>query len=340
MKAPVSDDALGARIVRRARMRYADGADPAHDRPAHVRAASGLAWLGERLAVIQDDASFVALVDPATGIAEPLTLPRGADGARQFDDVRGNKAAKLDLEALVRIPTARGALLVAFGSGSLAPRESIVLLSFADEDSRAARRVEVVVHSARDVYGVLRATPGFAGSDMNVEGAAYADGIVRLFGRGNGAVRGTVRPLNASCDVDWARLRSHLDSPASAPPPPPHHITQYDLGSVDGLALGFTDATLGPDGIVLYAAAAEASPDARRDGDVYGSAVGLIRSEYPQSTRWTTVLDEDGRVFKGKIEGIAPDPTNRRRVLAVVDSDDHADPSQLLELALSGDWWV
>lgn len=318
-------------------MRYADGADPAHDRPAHVRAASGIAWLGERLAVIQDDASFVALVDPATGIAEPLTLPRGADGGRQFDDARGNKAAKLDLEALARIPTARGALLVAFGSGSMAPRESIVLLSFADEDSRAASRVEVVVHSARDFYGMLRGTPGFAGSDMNVEGAAYTDGIVRLFGRGNGAVLGTVRPLNASCDVDWAHLRSHLDSPAS-PPPQPHRITQYDLGSVDGLAFGFTDATLGPGGIVLYAAAAEASPDARRDGDVRGSALGLIPHTRAQSPRWTTVLDEEGRVFRGKIEGIAIDRSNAHRVLAVVDSDDHAEPSQLLELELSGDW--
>lgn len=335
----LADDRLGARIVRRARMRYAGGADSAHDRPAHVRAASGIAWLGNQLAVIQDDAGFVALVDPATGIAEPLPLPRGAGGARQFDDARGNKLAKLDLEALVRVPVTEGALFVAFGSGSMAPRETIVLLSFARDDAGAAHRPGIAIRPAPGFYAALRGTRGFAGSDMNLEGAVYTEGAVRLFGRGNGAVVGSARPLNASCDIDWAQLRSHLDS-RSTPPPPPSGITQYDLGSVDGVAFGFTDATIGRDGMVLYAAAAEASPDARRDGDVRGSALGLIRGVRAESARWTTVRDEEGRVFTGKIEGIALDPTDERRLLAVVDSDDHAEPSQLLELTLSGDWWA
>ena len=331
------DDRLGARIVRRARMRYAGGADPAHDRPAHVRAASGMAWLGDRLTVIQDDAAFVGLVDPATGIAEPLTLPGGVDGARQFDDARGNKHAKLDLEALVRVPVGDGALLVAFGSGSMAPRETIVLLSFA---AGAARKAGIAVRPAPRFYAALRGAPGFAGSDMNIEGAVYTEGTVRLFGRGNGAVVGSLRPLNASCDVDWAALRSHLDSATTTGPPLPGEITQYDLGSIDGLALGFTDATIGRNEMVMYAAAAEASPDARRDGDVRGSALGMIRGARAESARWTVVRDEEGRIFTGKIEGIALDPTDDRRVLAVVDADDHAEASQLLELALTGDWWA
>ena len=319
-------------------MRYAAGADAAHDRPAHVRAASGLVWVDDRLAVIQDDAGFVALVDPATGLAEPLMLPAGADGARQFDDGRGNKHAKGDLEALVRLPTAEGVLLAAFGSGSMAPRELIVLLSLPNDVARSVHRARVTVPAAHGFYGELRATPGFAGSDMNIEGAVYSAGAVRLFGRGNGAAVGSLRPLNATCDVDWAQLRMHLDGPSTAVPPSPLRVTQYDLGAVDGIGLGFTDATLTRDGIVLYAAAAEASPDARRDGDVRGSALGVIRGEPPESSRWATVRDEDGRVFRGKIEGIAVDDADDRRVLAVVDCDDYAEPSQLLEIALSGDW--
>ena len=80
-----ADPALRARIVRRLPMRYAAGADPAQDRPAHVRAGSALARVGGRLAVVQDDANFVALVDPETGLARPVALPRGAAGLRQFD---------------------------------------------------------------------------------------------------------------------------------------------------------------------------------------------------------------------------------------------------------------
>jgi hypothetical protein len=336
----VADDALGARIVSRVPMRYAAGADAVHDRPAHVRAASGLAWLGDRLVVIQDDAGFVALVDPETGLAEPLTLPAGTGGARQFDDSRGNKQAKPDLEALVQLPTTEGVLLAAFGSGSMAPREIIVLLSFPGDQAGAVGRAGITLHPARGFYAALRSIPAFAGSDMNIEGAVYSGGAVRLFGRGNGAIVGSLSPLNATADIDWALLRAYLDAPSTAPAPPPRRVTQYDLGSVDGVALGFTDATVSPDGIVLYAAAAEASPDARRDGDVRGSALGVIRGEPAESSRRTTVRDEEGRVFRGKIEGIAVDGADEHRVLAVVDCDDHAAPAELLEIVLSGDWWV
>ena len=334
----IPDDALGARILRRVPMRYAAGADAEHDRPAQVRAASGLAWLGDRLAVIQDDAGFVALVDPATGIAEPVMLPRGAGGARQFDDGRGNKHSKLDLEALVRVPTADGVLLAAFGSGSMAPREIVVLMSFLGEEGRGVRPAEITVHAAPGLYAALRATPRFAGSDMNVEGAVYSSGAVRLFGRGNGAIVGSLRPLNATCDIDWAQLWRHLHAPSTTSPPLPVSVTQYDLGSLDDVGLGFTDATVDRHGTVLYSAAAEASPDARRDGDVRGSALGVICGAPRNSTRWTAVRDEEGRVFRGKIEGIAVDDADPRRLLAVVDCDDHSEPAQLLEIALSGDW--
>ena len=112
-------------------MRYAAGADAAIDRPAHVRAASGLAWVGDshgRIAVIQDDANFVALVDPATGAAEAIVLASGHEGLRQFDDARGNKAHKLDLEALATVADGTRTLLLAFGSGSSARRESVLVL--------------------------------------------------------------------------------------------------------------------------------------------------------------------------------------------------------------------
>src|SRR5688572_15467550 len=98
------DAALHARVVRTTELRYAAGADAALDRPAHLRAGSGIAWVGGRLAVVQDDAAFLAWVDPATGLADSLPLLRGADGARQFGDDRGNKHLKPDFESCVAVP--------------------------------------------------------------------------------------------------------------------------------------------------------------------------------------------------------------------------------------------
>src|SRR3954451_15602340 len=120
------DPSLSARIVRSVPLLYAESADASLDRPAYVRSASGIARVAGCVAVVQDDASFVAVVDAATGLARAITLPAGEGGLRQFDDLRGNKRFKLDLESCVTVD--EGEMLVAFGSGSTPARERIVLV--------------------------------------------------------------------------------------------------------------------------------------------------------------------------------------------------------------------
>ena len=85
------DPALKAIVQKRVPLFYSQGADPVSDRPAHVRAGSSLSWLGDKLALIQDDANFLVLVDPESLNVEAITLVAGEAGARQFDDLRGNK---------------------------------------------------------------------------------------------------------------------------------------------------------------------------------------------------------------------------------------------------------
>src|SRR5262245_23852502 len=124
------DPRLRATIRSRVQLLYEGGADPHTDRPANVRAASGLARVNGQIALIQDDAHFVALIDPVTGRARAISLPAGDDGVRQFHAARGNKKLKLDLEACVAIETRGAPTLLAFGSGSLPARECIACLRF------------------------------------------------------------------------------------------------------------------------------------------------------------------------------------------------------------------
>ncbi|MBV9775184.1 MAG: hypothetical protein JO040_14620, partial [Gemmatimonadetes bacterium] len=266
--AAAHDPSLAATVVRRTPLLYAAGPDPALDRPAHVRAGSGLAWFGGRLAVVQDDAAFVALTDPRGERVEAVTLPAGEGGARQFDDLRGNKRFKLDLEACTVVPGDEGELLVAFGSGSTPLREQVVLLA---DGPRGPR---VSVHDASAVYALLRECTEFAGSELNVEGALFVDGRIRLFNRGNGAPRGDLLPVDATCELEWVALRAHLLDTAVAPPRP-RGVVRYDLGAMDGFKLTFTDAAWF-DGRIVFSAAAEDSPDVTRDGVVAGSALGVF----------------------------------------------------------------
>ena len=323
------DATLGARIVRSVPMRYADGADEGLDRPAHVRAGSGLACVGGRLVVIQDDANFLALVDPRTGRAAAVPLPMGHGQRRLFDEGRGNKHHKLDLEACLVVPADTGDLLVAFGSGSSRRREQVAVVRGLPDGAP-----EVTLHDASGVYAELRAAGDFAGSEMNVEGAVLVDGRVRLFQRGNGAPVGEMLPVSATCELDWAALHAHLRVPAAVPPPRLAAIVQYELGTLGGLPLGFTDATLA-DGALLFSASAESSPDVTRDGEVAGSVLGVLEED---RARWTLLRDESGVPFAGKVEGVLVDGERPQRAYVVVDPDDADVPSVLCEVELTGRW--
>lgn len=318
------DEGLSARILRSVPLLYAQGADPAQDRPAHVRAASGLAWVNGRVALVQDDANFVALVDPATGAATAIALPPGEGGVRQFDDLRGNKRHKLDLESCVAVRDDDGReVLVGFGSGSTEARERIVLVR-----GIGGGAPEAAVVDASALYARLRAETAFAGSEMNVEGAAVLGGTLRLFNRGNGAPARGLAPVDASADLDLAAFLAYLRAPGSAPPPEPRGVTQYALGGLRGVPLTFTDAEA-RGGAVLFAAAAEDSPDTYHDGVVIGSAIGIVDGG---EARWTPILDIDGSPYAGKVEGILAHPSNPHRLLAVIDRDDPRVPSELLEI--------
>ena len=319
-------------------MNYAAGADDALDRPAFVRAASSMAWVGGRVALVQDDANFVALVDPGTGLADAITLPAGKDNLRQFDDGRGNKKYKLDLEAMARVPVTDGTLLLAFGSGSKSRRETVMALRF---DGRSARPTpqEPSLVALPALYAALRGTETFAGSDMNIEGALHLDGKIRLFGRGNGKAKDGLLPLDATCDLEWPVLQAHIGDPGRAPLPAISRVTQYDLGMLDGVRLGFTDAIPVRRAVVMYAAAAEASEDATQDGAVVGSALGVIPNDRRHPARWTVIRDERGKPFTGKVEGLVLDPRDPMRALVALDVDDFTRPSELCEIVLGGPWW-
>lgn len=323
------DPSLSAVVCSRRALRFAAGPDAALDRPGHVRAGSTLAWVGARLAVLQDDANFIALVDLATGHVADITLAAGDGGARQFDDVRGNKHAKLDLEATVVVPSTDGPALLGFGSGSTARREFVLVARDLDGPSP---RVDLV--HAPSLYAALRADEAFAGSELNLEGAALVGGAVRLFQRGNGAPRGALAPVDATCDLALDALLAHLAAPTRTPAPAHAAVTRYALGAVAGCRLTFTDA-VAVGARVYYLAAAERSPDATRDGPVEGVALGVIEGD---RARWTLLRDPSGAALADKAEGLALDPADPSRALVVIDRDDPDAPSELCEVALAGPW--
>ncbi len=307
------DDALAPRVVRRTALLYGEGADASLDRPAHVRAGSALVRFGaETFAIVQDDASFLAIVEPSTAKVTSIAFP-SADGVRQFDDARGNKKLKLDLEAAIVVEKT----LFAFGSGSSPLRERIVRI----EDGVPK------ILEARTLYAKLRAEKSFSGSELNVEGAALVDDDILFFQRGNGAGEA----VNATARIARGALVRHLEE--SGPCPDLEHIVQWDLGLANGVPFTFTDGSTLPDRRVAFLACAEDSPDATRDGPVSGVALGFL-DDRGRSARIAPILAENGAPLTDKAEGLAFDRADPTRAFVVIDKDDPTIPSELLEITL------
>jgi hypothetical protein len=323
------EPALIARIVRRIPLLYDDDPDPNIERLPYVRAGSSLACFREFIAVVQDNANFLALVNLATGRAQSVALPSGAHGDRIFDQDHANAQQKFDLEACMSIPGEGESLLVAFGSGSQPERERIVVIRWADNGEPEARAFDCAAF-----YAALRSQHDFAGSELNVEGAIYlGDDRIRLFERGNGEPHAGLEPVDATGDVSWSALWEYLQD-LTQPPPQLENIVQYHLGSLDGHRLNFSDAEAVGEAI-LYSASAEASSTASKDGAISGSVLGVITGD---RARWTRLTTEDNSDFKEKIEGLSISLGDCYHAYFVVD-DDKDEPSTLFEVELSGPWY-
>lgn len=305
------DPALGVRVHSVRALRYATAAALEDDRPPHPRAASGLAWLGGRLVVIQDDASFIAVVSGDE--VEAIALPPGPGGRRRFEVGLGNKHHKLDLEACVAIDEAE---VWMFGSGSTAARNRIVMVA----EDRSVRIADV----AR-LYDRVREA---IGGPINLEGAACVGDELWLFHRGNTGpddLGPAVVRLARPAVVSWVR------GACAGAAPEPTGCTRFDLGSIGGVRLGFTDAARAG-ACVYYLAVAEASPNAVDDGRIVGSQLGVIDG----ATVRAAPLELHGAPIKA--EGLVVAPGDSRRAWIAIDPDDIDAPAQLCEVELTGPW--
>lgn len=333
--------ALKAQVTARRPMVYEEGPCKVEDRPPHVRAASGLSAFNEYIAVIQDDANWLALID----IDEKVTavpLPPGPSGARLFSKSRGNRKDKYDLEACITIPGTEGHELIGFSSGSRTGRDWILRVREVPAALRSSSPAKPGLEQigsafgaefldAQPFYNSMRSNFDFCGAGLNIEGAVTLDDKrILLFQRGNAKRTGDLEPVDATAELSWAALCAHLAAPDRVAPPALSDVRVYELGSLDGVRLTFSDAELLPRGRILFSASAEDEGTGR----IAGSVLGVIEAD--GSALWTELLDEKGQAFQGKIEGLTLDLRNASKVHFVIDDDDEDVPSEMFEAVLSG----
>ena len=231
-------------------------------RPSHLSAASGLVALDDHLYVVADDELQLG------------RFPKQGDAAGELIRIlpgelplppKERKRAKPDFEALVHVPAfgrcPHGALL-AMGSGSTSARHRAVLLPLDANQQLSGEQRVVDLRVLHDAVAQNFGVP-------NVEGALLTDDRVLLFQRGN-------KGAGINAIITFARGHFEAVLRGDAIAITPLDVQRYDLGVVNNVPLGFSDAALLANGTILFAAIAEDTDNAYADGPCAGAAIGSI----------------------------------------------------------------
>lgn len=276
--------------------------------PLELSSASGLVQQNGRVFIVADDEHFVDVYELGSGRRERLMLPLG-DALPTSPPER--KRAKADLESLVVL---QEGLVLAIGSGSSPARERAVAID-------AVRRVALGVIDLRPLYAALREELPM----LDVEGACVGGDILRLLHRGNAA-----HP-SAIIELDLPKTLAQINARMALSPELVKRVISVEVGMLDGVPLGFTDACpFEPDASQFYfLAAAEDTPNPYDDGECVGSVLGRINSK-------GRILRQERIQGRHKMEGLS---VRDGVALMVADPDSPNVRGSLFQAELSADWF-
>jgi hypothetical protein len=289
----------------------------------YLSAASGLVCVNGSAYVIADDQPILARFDDYVRLGEVLEL----SSVKLPKAAKQRKKHKPDFETLFLKPATKNtfAALVALGSGSGPKRQlgSCITLDDKGEWSDSPRTFDL-----SPLYSELRLELG----DLNIEGA-----FVMQDRSGHPAqlvlINRAVANVSANAAIYFSASTLSEAIAGNYRSTKPLNIIEFELGELDGVSLGFTDATPLEDGGWLFSAAAEDRSDSFNDGQCKGSVIGRVSAKNRIIT--TRRLDKNY-----KVEGLAVQPrlnkkytSNRNHPLTicmVTDADDPALVSQML----------
>jgi hypothetical protein len=290
---------------------------------AFLSAASGLVCAFGSAYVVADDQQFLTRFRNAHDLGEPLVLSSNSLPL----DAKLRKQKKHDYETLLLLPSRNEtpSSLVALGSGSGPNRNRGGRVNL---DSTGQWIGVPLTFDLLPIYSDLLRKLG----DLNIEGGFVTchptsgqKHLVLL----NRAVAG--KSANTAIFFPASVLYDALNGEYKNTKP--QNIVEFELGDLEGIGLGFTDAAALDDGGWLFCAAAEDRSDSFNDGACAGSVIGRVSS----NNTLTAIKRLDKKV---KVEGIAVQPqspafrnnerTETLKICLVTDADNPALVSQML----------
>jgi hypothetical protein len=272
----------------------------------NLPSASGIEIIGNTAYIIGDDSPWLYMLNAVTlaSIGQVQLFDTAS-----FATGRIPKADKPDLECTVALtwPDGRAGVLV-LGSGSKPLRE--VGWFVPATAAPTPQKVDLA-----PLYNLLHEHLPSSLGVLNLEAAAATATELLLFQRtvGRADAAGLFRlPLAPT-------LRFLIEPTA---PAPTITVGWFSLPEVNGCPAGFSGATL-VENQLFITASVEDTPDAVLDGAVLGSFVGVVNLKNLTAT-FARLTWADGRIYQGKVEGIAVRQLQAGKVDLLLVTDDDA----------------
>jgi hypothetical protein len=303
-------------MINLTKIRTLDIAPSEKNRPAYVYAASGLVRIDNRLYTVADDELHLAVFEYPGD--RPGNWFRLLPGGLPLN-YQERKRAKPDLESITLLDPyeyAPNGALLAVPSMSRKSRINGLLIPLDENRMPSAELLPIDFTQLREKLAAEIV-------ELNIEGTVVDKNYVRLFHRGSkGKSKSAVIKLHTQSflkdlhDSHVISIDYKLD------------FTEYEIGSVDGVPLQFTDAVSLSDSKTLFLATAENTDSAFEDGASLGSSIGIMDAA-GKITHMHNISGHD------KLEGVSVSVVDGEiRLLLVSDTDDQTKPSGLFKTTI------
>lgn len=282
-----------------------------------VYSLSGIEIINNQLFMIGDDAAWLYIFNHNRQLLDKIALYQTADNVSE----RIPKKQKADLEAMTTLNVQGKPYVFIISSGSTAARQSGFLVE-------TQLPYTVSTYSLAPLYDLFRQEPTLVGNGkLNLEGLAVSDDTIFFLQRGN--ISGTNTIVAYPLEAFFAYLTNTKALPDAV-------FYTYQLPSRQGLMAGFSGATVFDNRFLLFTASIEDTQNEIDDGASLGSLVGLIDLRAPEQLLDYVFVQENDRLYTGKIESIAiVEQTSPSSLIAVAVTDSDGADSELITLHIS-----
>lgn len=296
-----------------------------------IPSASAVEVINGNIYIVGDDSSFLYVLKYDLTILTEVPLYKA-----KAEDLVGNrilKKKKADLECITKLTINGYPHLLILGSGSKSPRRDVAFLVKLPTPYNRKHLVWEI--SLVKWYSFLRMNEAVTGDSgvLNFEAAATTEDHLYIFNREN----------NAALRFDLPEFIEFIQGHTDSVPFPT--LIPTELPDIGGVRSGFSGADYF-DKKLFFTAAAENTSNALDDGEIIGSAVGVLSFNGEEKTRgkltdgftgeiahFTLIPNIEDRPLK--IESISVyEKENDTTYIAIAVSDDDLGGSDILMLQL------